>query len=74
MKTVQTMQTMQSEMNIADLAKTLDRSVRTVKEWEKRGLIPRARRDSRGWRVYSSEQAERILKHVKKKKFFLQFP
>ena len=57
---------------IAELAKTLDRSVRTLKEWEKKGLIPKARRDSRGWRVYTQEQANKILQHVKRHRFFVQ--
>ena len=61
----------QTEMTIANLAKTLDRSVRTIKEWEKKGLIPKARRDTRGWRVYTHEQADKILKHVKRHRFFI---
>ncbi len=63
-----------ADVRVSDLAKTLDRSVRTIKEWEKKGLIPKAQRDSRGWRVYSQEQVEKILKHVKRKRFFVQFP
>lgn len=74
MKTVQSMQAVHHEIYIADLAKTLDRSVRTIKEWEKKGLIPKARRDSRGWRIYSNAQADKILKHVKKHRFFLATP
>ena len=68
------MKLLQAEIHIADLAKTLDRSVRTVKEWEKKGLIPKAHRDSRGWRVYSKDQADRIIKHVKRHRFFIPYP
>ena len=68
------MKGLEAGLYIADLAKTLDRSVRTVKEWEKKGLIPKARRDTRGWRVYSREQADRILRHVKRHRFFVQVP
>lgn len=69
------MKAVQEEIiHIADLAKSLDRSIRTVKEWEKKGLIPKARRDSRGWRVYSPEQADKILKHVKRHRFFIPNP
>ena len=64
----------QESIYIADLAKMLDRSSRTVKEWEKKGLIPKPRRDSRGWRVYSPEQADKILKHVKRHRFFIHIP
>lgn len=63
-----------ASLTILHLAKTLDRSVRTLKEWEKKGLIPKARRDSRGWRVYSPEQADKILRHVKRHRFFVQVP
>ena len=67
------MKSIRVEIYVADLAKSLDRSVRTVKEWEKKGLIPKAHRDSRGWRVYTPEQAEKIFKHVKRHRFFIPY-
>jgi MerR family regulatory protein len=41
---------------IKDVALRLDRSILTIKRWEKQGLIPKARKDSRGWRVYMEEE------------------
>ena len=74
MKAMKTLQAHHQEIYVADLAKSLDRSVRTIKEWEKKGLIPKARRDSRGWRIYTAQQAEKISKHVKRHRFFLPLP
>ena len=45
-----------------DLAKELDRDKSTLLRWEKEGIIPLAKRDSRGWRVYSSEDFQNIVK------------
>ena len=44
---------------IKDLALRLDRSILTIKRWEKQGLIPKARKDSRGWRVSCSSEVMR---------------
>ena len=48
----------------------LDRSILTIKRWEKQGLIPKARKDSRGWRVYSEEEVQAILKAVRETDYF----
>ena len=37
---------------LADLVKRLDRDKTTLLRWEAAGKIPRAKRDSRGWRGY----------------------
>ena len=41
-----------------------------VMRWEKEGLIPKTKRDSRGWRVYSKNQIDEIVKLVKSTKYF----
>jgi DNA-binding transcriptional MerR regulator len=55
---------------IKDLALRLDRSILTIKRWEKQGLIPQARKDSRGWRVYTEEEVQAILKKVRETNYF----
>jgi DNA-binding transcriptional MerR regulator len=55
---------------IKDLALRLDRSILTIKRWERQGLIPRARKDSRGWRVYTEEEVQAILKKVRETNYF----
>ena len=55
---------------IKDLALRLDRSILTIKRWEKQGLIPKARKDSRGWRVYTEDEVQAILKKVRETNYF----
>jgi DNA-binding transcriptional MerR regulator len=55
---------------IKDLALRLDRSILTIKRWEKQGLIPKARKDSRGWRVYTEDEVQMILKTVRETNYF----
>jgi DNA-binding transcriptional MerR regulator len=55
---------------IKDLALRLDRSILTIKRWEKQGLIPQSRKDSRGWRVYTEEEVQAILKQVRETNYF----
>lgn len=46
---------------IGELAKRLNRSTLTVRIWEGNNLIPKAERDSRGWRYYTEDDIERIV-------------
>ena len=55
---------------IGDLALRLDRSILTIKRWEKQGLIPKARKDSRGWRIYTEDEVQAILKKVRESNYF----
>ncbi|TSC78552.1 MAG: Uncharacterized protein G01um101429_728 [Parcubacteria group bacterium Gr01-1014_29] len=55
---------------VSDIAKQVDRSTMAVIRWEKEGLIPKAKRDSRGWRIYAKEQVDEIVKLVKETKYF----
>ena len=55
---------------IGDLALRLDRSILTIKRWEKQGLIPKARKDSRGWRVYTEDEVQAILTKVRESNYF----
>ena len=52
------------------ILKRIDRNKTTFLRWEKQGLIPKAERDSRGWRYYSKKEVGRIIKLIKKTKYF----
>lgn len=53
-----------------DLLSEIDRDKTTLLRWEKRGLIPKARRDSRGWRWYTPEEYHEVLNKVRQTKYF----
>lgn len=53
-----------------DLVKALDRDKTTILRWEKQGLIPSARRDSRGWRYYTEDEFNFIVRKVDETKYF----
>jgi len=57
---------------ISDIARMVDRSNTAVARWEKLGLIPKARRDSRGWRVYAKDQIDAIVERIQKTNYFSQ--
>ena len=45
-------------LSITVVAKELGVTTKTITRWEKAGKVKRAKRDWRGWRVYSSEELE----------------
>ncbi len=49
---------------LKDIEERVDRDKTTLIRWEKEGLIPKARRDSRGWRYYSKEEVQKIVSLV----------
>ena len=55
---------------ISNVAKKVDRTSMTILRWEKVGLIPKAQRDSRGWRIYSESDIESIVDLVKQTNYF----
>ncbi len=55
---------------IKDLALRLDRSILTIKRWERQGLLPKARKDSRGWRIYTEAEVRDILRLVQATNYF----
>ena len=56
---------------IGELAKELDRSTLTIKKWEESGIIPKAKRDSRGWRYYTGKDIAEIKNILEQHKYFL---
>lgn len=55
---------------INEILRELDRNKTTLIRWEEKGLIPKAKRDSRGWRYYSQKELKRIIKLIKKNNYF----
>ena len=47
-------------MNVSAAARLLGRSERWLREAEKQGKIPKARRDLNNWRVYTRDDIETI--------------
>ena len=49
---------------VKDLEKIVDRDRNTILRWEREGRIPRARKDSRGWRFYTEEDISQIKSYL----------
>jgi DNA-binding transcriptional MerR regulator len=45
---------------INSLAKELGVSVQTIKNYEEKGILPKARRDDKGWRYYTEEDVLKV--------------
>ena len=61
---------MNKKYRLKDIEDKIDRDKTTLIRWEKDGLIPRAKRDSRGWRYYSQEQVQNIVNNVLSTDYF----
>jgi DNA-binding transcriptional MerR regulator len=57
---------------IGELARELDRSTLTIKKWEENGLIPKAKRDSRGWRYYTLDDVDEIKRIIEENDYFVK--
>ena len=55
---------------LQDILQQIDRNKTTLIRWEERGLIPKAQKDSRGWRCYSKDQVDEIIRLVKETDYF----
>jgi len=55
---------------VSDIAKRTDRTPTTILRWEKAELIPRAKRDSRGWRMYTKDDVESIVGLIQRTHYF----
>jgi DNA-binding transcriptional MerR regulator len=53
-----------------DILKKIDRNKTTLIRWEEQGLIPKAKRDSRGWRYYSKKELKKIIDLIKETDYF----
>lgn len=59
---------------IKDIQDKIDRDKTTLIRWEKEGLIPQAKRDSRGWRYYSKNEVKNIIDMVLSTDYFRNIP
>lgn len=51
---------MDRTLRVSEVARELGRSERWLREAERKGKIPKARRDLNRWRVYTEEDIERL--------------
>lgn len=51
-------------IRIGELAKEVERSVPYLKKLEKEGVLPKPKRDSRGWRYYTDEDVTMIERAI----------
>jgi DNA-binding transcriptional MerR regulator len=56
---------MPKHYRVHEILQEIDRSKTTLLRWETLSLIPKAHRDSRGWRYYTEEEAKRIIELAK---------
>lgn len=51
---------MEKTLTVSEVARKLKRSERWLREAEKKGKIPKAKRDLNGWRVYTLEDIAKL--------------
>lgn len=51
---------MQAILNVSQAARQLERSERWLRDAERKGKIPKARRDLNGWRIYTPEDIAKL--------------
>jgi DNA-binding transcriptional MerR regulator len=59
---------------LKDIEEKIDRDKTTIIRWEKEGIIPRAKRDSRGWRYYDRSEVSEIVNRVLSSNYFRNMP
>ncbi|MCK5320260.1 MerR family DNA-binding transcriptional regulator [Candidatus Parcubacteria bacterium] len=55
---------------LKDIQDKIDRDKTTLIRWEREGLIPQAKRDSRGWRYYSKGEVKNIIDMILSTDYF----
>jgi len=58
----QTMAAVDGRLTITKAAERVGVSTKTIIRWEKAKRIPRAKRDWRGWRVFTEQQVSEMIK------------
>ena len=51
---------MGERVTITEVAKVLGVTTKTITRWEKAGKVKRAKRDWRGWRVYTDTELQEL--------------
>ena len=49
---------MDGRLTITEVAKSLGVTTKTITRWEKAGKVKKARRDWRGWRIYTPDDLQ----------------
>lgn len=60
----------EKKYRLKDIQDKIDRDKTTLIRWEREGLIPEAKRDSRGWRYYSQNEVANIINLVLSSDYF----
>lgn len=60
----------EKKYRLKDIQERIDRDKTTLIRWEKEGLIPEAKRDSRGWRYYSKDEVSSIVTNILSTDYF----
>ena len=60
----------EKKYRLKDIEVKVDRDKTTLIRWEKSGLIPTAKRDSRGWRYYTKDQVGQIVDNILASDYF----
>jgi len=55
---------------LKDILTRIDRNKTTIIRWEEEGKIPKAKRDSRGWRCYSKQEIDHIINLILNTDYF----
>lgn len=55
---------MDGRLTITEVARQLGVTTKTIIRWEKVGRVKRAKRDWKGWRIYSPEELEELKAFV----------
>ena len=55
---------LEGRLSITEVASQLGVTTKTITRWEKSGKIKPAKRDWRGWRVYSQEELDEMKSFV----------
>lgn len=55
---------LEGRLSITEVATQLGVTTKTITRWEKSGKIKPAKRDWRGWRVYSQEELDEMKSFV----------
>lgn len=61
-----------SDYTINDLKGRLNVSIKTLKNWEQKKLIPKPRRNVFGWRVYTEAELDKVEEIVRNNNYFRQ--
>jgi hypothetical protein len=53
-----------------DILKKIDRNKNTYLRWEANKLVPKAKKDNRGWRFYTESEVQKTVKLIKAHNYF----